>query len=114
MRTTGEVARFSPPEIGTIRTIESSEEATGEVTELATPTPATADPINMAAMVRLTMVLVMFFSSWLRGWLVPSFCCTHFTGEEPSRAVTHCRWVCEKFTPWAPDGQTCSAADEGL
>jgi hypothetical protein len=68
----------------------------------------------MAAMVRLTMVLVMFFSSGLRGWLVPSFCCIHSTGEEPSRAVTHCRWACEKFTPRAPDGQTCPAETEGL
>jgi hypothetical protein len=50
--------------MGIMRTIASSEEATGaDVPEVAICTPATADPINVAAMIRLTMVLVTFLSS---------------------------------------------------
>jgi hypothetical protein len=63
MRTTGEVVRFSPAEIGTIRTIESSAEATDadDVGEAATWTATVAEAARIDAMIRLFRVLVVMF-----------------------------------------------------
>jgi hypothetical protein len=73
MRTTGE-ARFRL-ETGTIKTIALSEETTdADAAGVATRTVAIAEPINVTAMMRVDMVLVIFFTSGLRGWVLPLFC----------------------------------------
>ena len=74
MRTTGE-ARFRL-ETGTIKTIALSEETTdADAAGVATRTVAIAEPINVTAMMRVDMVLVLviFFTSGLRGWVLPLF-----------------------------------------
>jgi hypothetical protein len=91
MRTTGEAVRFSL-ETGTIKTVSLSEETTdADAAGVATRTVAIAEPINVTAMIRVDMVLVIFFSSGLRGWVLPLFYSRHFTARDPSSSVTHCR-----------------------
>jgi hypothetical protein len=83
MRTTGEAVRFSP-ETGTIRTTGLSEETAGaDVAQAATWTPAMAEPINVAAIIMLATVLLMIFSSGLRGWALPFFLLTSVYGQGP-------------------------------
>jgi len=91
MRTTGEAVRFRLG-TGTIKTIALSEETTAaDGAGVATRTVAIAEPINVTAMMRVDMVFVIFFTSGLRGWVLPLFLCSHFTASDPSCSVTHCR-----------------------